>query len=546
MNHFNIFDSMSYKIILTIGILLSFQGNIVLSQIETDFDAFSGSEFLLNPSCSELKIVGADNAAYYATYIKTGMFNSFIHLQKFKRNLRLDKDIELKFKGKHKKQHVLGVCSFKNKLTVLSLVKNDNGMMKLFISSLNKNSLESNDDFKEIANFDKRNYYQYNFRLIPFENSLLVTFYLAEQYKLFDHGFVLVTPELEPKYEQSFKNLYKGEIAFQPLEFDCSDNGDVFVFGKRPLIEKNPNLKMGLTIFSKIKKCAFAVAKFNTRGELNFVQDITFSDYELDSYSFKLIDNQTIISSGFCHKKNEQVSKGSWRNNTKRETRKFKEIGSKNLTNFFFQIDVLTGEVVSKKLNELSTTRKANTSEDLSSKYVAGKASISPEGNVYLTCEKKYYSYVDNTSVDHKGNTQGSFSSTLKSVHILIFNVNSEGEIVGLDKIDRVAVINTKIKNYASLLPVIDSSSVHYVFLDHPKNIGLNAEDTVYSTFSGKEVSLVSCDSKDEYKKMKLKDFSINGYLPFLGLTTYEFDNEILFFFKNRYNYKLGKLKRNI
>ncbi len=461
-----------------------------------------GAEFKESKKERFAGIISTDKTGYYA--IRSKKSTHFLEHYNKKLNKTLFTELNLK-EGKKDKDYEF-TLSLNNKIYVFSSFKNQKLKKKfLFSQSVNKKTLQVNNDLKKIAEIDYSSKSRYksggfSYEVSPDSSKVLIHYGLPykkdENQKI---GFHVLDVSTKQLWAKKMNAPHKSLSNIQDYRVD--NDGNVHILGivyegdtRKYKRRGKPNYHYEIvSYYSK----GTTVKKYPVKIEGKFLTDM----------QIQIGTNQNIICAGFYSSQGTWSVEGTYFLKINKNSRK---IVSKNFKKF--DIDFIT-QNMSVREEKRTKKKKAKGKNVELYEYDLDELIIKPDGSVYLIGEQYYVRVVTTTTTDSNGNTRTTTTYHYYYNDIIVINFSAAGEVKWAEKILKKQHTINDGGFYSSYVACIDGDNIFFVFNDHVKNLYENDKNKYsYFTKSKKSSTLVMVEINNKGQEKKEVVFDAKNY----------------------------------
>lgn len=406
----------------------------------------------------------------------------------------------------------------------------------LFVQSLNKNTLQVNQDLKKIAEIGLvgkgQNNSGYFGSSISTDSTKLLVYYSLPYVKGSNDkfGVSVFDNNMTPLWNQIFELPYRDEL-FEVVDYEIDNNGDFYLLSR-----VYPEKRKGFTRAGQ--KYKYVILTFFDKGEKSMEYPVDVEGKFINEMNIAISEQNDIICAGFYSTSVNNNITGSFflKINNKSNSiveKKFNPFG----------IDFLTQDLTDRQ--EKKVKKKAEKGKDIAMfEYDLRDLIIKSDGGIVLIGEQYYVNVYTTTYTTANG---GMHTTTNYEYHyndIIVVNIKPSGDLEWAEKIPKRQVSTNDHGYYSSFTLAVVGSKLFFVYNDNPKNLKYKNDGVLYSAFlKGTTAFLVSVDGQGRQERYSL--FGLNPseiiILPKYGTQISE--DELIMFGKSGKKQKFAKVK---
>lgn len=491
------------RIILLLTFSLALSSTIIGQEKSNKVNIKWGPEQKESKKSTLSDIIGHDETGFYAlkTQLKNLGFSAIITLEHFNKELEKTKSVEIELKEKKNYKRLEGVYQLNNKLYLLtSIIDKKNKINRLFIETINKQTLQLNNDSKEVASIDyathrKFNAGTFNYKLSRDSSKVLIYYNLPyEKGKKEKFGFQVYDNLLNKLWEKEVELPYLEEL-FEVENYRVTNEGNVYLLGvifkekRRVKRQGEPNYK-------------YQVLSYTNNGNTLTEYPIVVEDHFLTDMIITINENKDIICGGFYSAKGTFTVKGSYFLKIDGKT---KEIKAKSFNEF--GIDFITQNMTERQEKKSKKKAEKGKKPELY-KYYLDEIILKDDGGAVLIGEQFYIVTVTHTYTNPNGGTTTTYTNYYYYNDIIVVNIDSDGNIVWTEKVPKRQRTVNDGGFYSSYTTTVVNDKIYFVFNDNPKNIEYKGEGKIYNFNRSKESLVVIVEMNSEGKQSREALFS--------------------------------------
>ena len=476
---------MKYFICTTL-LILSFSSSLI-GQVKSD-----KVEVLWGPETKEAKrstmgdLIAHDKSGIFVTKNKfKGYFKDYqISIEHLDPNLIKTNSAILNLGEKKNKRTLEHFIHFNDIIYVFSS-KSDNSIKKnyLYVESINKKTLLSNNDLKKISEIDfsgKKKWNNGDFGYSISRDSSKILIYNGLPYDKKEKAKISLTvldSKMDKLWEEKITLPYLDKL-FGVEDYHISNDGNVYLLGKI-YKENRKEYKRGKPNYF------YKILSYKSDSLLNKEFPIDIQEYFISDMKITTDKSENIICAGFYSENSTITIKGSYYltiDGSSKEitTKSFKEFG----------IDFITQNMTKKK--EKKARKRAAKDKGLELyEYDLDNIILKENGGAILVGEQYYVRVVTTTSTDANGNVTTRTTYYYHYNDIIVINISKDGEILWTEKIPKRQVSVNDGGFYSSYTLSIVEDKLYFVFNDNPKNLFYKGEGKLYNFNRARKESLV-------------------------------------------------------
>lgn len=518
-------------------------------QIESKkVDILWGTEQKESKKLTLKSIVGYDNSGIYAIKTKKNA-NSSLTFEHYNNQLNFTKLVELDLKYKKKELDFRFIVQLNNELHLFSSFKNQKLKRNvLFVQSIDKKTLELNQDLRKIAEIDysknsKYNAGHFNYR-ISRDSSKVLIYYISpyDKDEKEQFGFHIFDKNLNQLWEKKVTLHYNDEL-FDVKNYQVDNYGNVHLLGiiipEKIKGQRKERLKYKYQILSylnsgnELKEYPIKIeGKFLTDMQIaiNVDQDIICSGFYSNVY--------TKVHSDVGYSLGSDAITGTYfikiDDDTKEIiTKEFKEFG----------IDFITQNMTKKKKEKVEKKAENGKNTNLY-QYDLKNIKLREDGGAILIGEQYYVKMVESRYTDSKGKTQRTKTYYYYYNDIIVIKISPNGNIEWAEKIPKRQYTVDDGGFYSSFALSVVKDKLYFVFNDHPNNLSYNGEGEPATFNKGRRsiVVLVELDSEGNQTREALFSLKKAEILMLPKICKQISENEMLLFDQRKKIHRFAKI----
>lgn len=480
-------------------------------------------------------IIGHDETGIYAIQQKRkGLYGLYTEtsLEHYNNKMNRTKSVRLDLRAQNKEKDFEFMVHQNDEIYVFSSFKNQKLKQKfLFIQSINKETLQANNDLKKITEVDYSKSSKYNSGNFNYETSrdsskILIHYnspYKKGQNEKF--GFHIFDNTMNELWAKKVTLPYKEEL-FEIKDYKIDNQGNIHILG-RIFKDKRREKRKGKPNYK------YQILSYYNNGNTVKEYPIKIEGKFLTDMQIAIDDKQNLICAGFYSSENTYTIKGSYFLEVDRET---KEIKTKNFNEF--EIDFITQNMSKRKTKK--TKKKASEGKNVELyKYNLDNIIIKDTGGAVLIGEQ-YFINTSTSMSDGKMYTNYHYHYN----DIMVINISSEGKIEWAEKIPKKQVSINDGGFFSSYALSVIKDKLYFVFNDHPKNRSYTGQEKLYTYNkpSKSEVVLVTLNHKGEQTKETLFSVKEKNIISRPSVCEQISENEMILFGQKKKTQRLAKI----
>lgn len=523
------------KLLITINLFL-FLSIIAFGQTKSKrVDILWGPEQKESKRSTLSDFIGNDaNGIYLLSKRGTGLYGlNFVYsIEHFDDKMIKTKSVELELKEQKEREFEFIVYLNNNIYVFSSFINQKIKNNYLFVQSINKETLQPNNDLKMIAEIDysghsKYNSGKFNYKVSSDSSKFLIYYelpYDKNENECF--GFHVFDVSLNKLWEKQIVLPYKDGL-FEVEDFKVDNNGNVHLLGlifqdkRKEKRNGEPNYKYQILSY------------YNNGNDLEEyyiqIEDKFLTDMKIAINN----DDNTIICAGFYSSKGTYSIEGSYFLKIDSQT---KEIISKEFQKF--GIDFITQNMTER--GEKKTKKKVEKGKNIEMfQYDLDNIILKDDGGAILIGEQYYI-----TSHTHSTSNSSYITYYYHYNDIVLINISPEGKIQWTEKIPKRQVTRDDGGFYSSYAVSVVKDKLYFVFNDNPKNLFYKGKGKLYNFNKSKEslVVLVTVESDGTQIKEALFSAKDTKILTRPAVCEQISDNEMIIFGQKRKKHRFAKI----
>jgi hypothetical protein len=382
----------------------------------------------------------------------------------------------------------------------------------LYAQSIDKESLKPKGDFNKIVEVPFESKYKYD--IFPLGLGFAVhrntgsfhIFYSSDSSKL----VVIAKTDLKAKADETFcisvldqnmKVLWSKIVVlpytnklFDVLNFDVSNDGDVYIVGKlynekrKEKVKEKPNYK-------------YQLLHYNATTENDNIIDIDIKDVFINDLKVSVNKNNDVICAGFYSKKGIETVLGTYLTIVDGKTKKIKSEFQQK-----FDFDFVTEKMTDSEIKKAKKL-EAEGEETEMKHFVIRDIIRKNDGGYILTAEQ---------FLDTKANTLNATYTQIYYDDILIVSISKAGGIEWKTKIPKRQFTSAESDNMVSFATVFMNDKLYILFNESNSNITKNRfaktnDLNLYSAMS-KQVQILFCFDMEGNRSSKVFKHKGDGF----------------------------------
>lgn len=470
-------------------------------------------------------IVGYDETGFYALSIKdVGRFslNSTFKLSHFSKNVKLTNEAETELKENKKPMSFEFIVQMDEILYVFSSQEDKKAYTNnLYVQTINKSTLELNNDRRIISEIDYQTNFKYDrgsfdYGLSRDSSKIIIYYNLPYEKKEYEKfGFHILDAGMNEIWSNAIVLPYTDEL-FVIQDYRLDNFGHVHVLGKK-YHEKLKSTRKGEVNYHHL------ILSYYKGEDKPKEYDVKLEDKYLNEMRIEVNDDKEIICAGFYSNIGVLHIDGSFYLKIDNET---KEIVVKNFKEF--SLDFITQNLSDKQ--ESKARKKEAKGKDVELfNYNIDDMVMSDDGSIFLIGEQYYE--IERSSTDADGNTV--YNTYYFYKDIIVVNIDFIGNIVWAEKIGKYQKTRNDGGYYSSYTISVTGDKLYFAFNDHPDNLVVNPKDKDFNKFQGQKnsiVVLVEIDNEGNQKRKSLLSTKDVGVMVRPKVCEQISENELIIF----------------
>lgn len=460
------------------------------SQTHTNKAALQwGNEIELKRRSTLNSVIGKDDSGIYVMVQKIkGVYKFEYTLSRLNNKMNLEKSALIDLSYNQKSMSYEFSLIFNNELYVYTSFVNRKQKVKyLFVQSIDKKTLQSNNDLKKVADFPYKT--KYNPGFFEYEmskdSSKLLVYYDIPSASDEKQNFGLHV------FDESMTELWskKVELPYETDMFDIEDY-QVDMFGNVHLVglyynEKAQKIRNGEVNYS------YRVLSYRDNGDVLKKYRIAIEGKFLTAMNVAINNDKDIICGGF-YSDNDKGNKrgifnidGVFYLKIDNETQKVVKKDMKA-----FSMDFITEGMSERKAEK--TRKKASKNKDRAMlEYELRDIIIRKDGGAVLVGEQFYINVVTYTTTDANGNTSTKTTTYYNYNDIICVEITPQGKIGWTTKIPKYQSTTNDGGFFSSFAISEVGSQLYFIYNDNPKNLYNPKKGKTYNFIPKKESMVV-------------------------------------------------------
>ena len=472
------------------------------SQVKTEkATVLWGPELKESKKSTLSDVIAFDQSGIYVSKFKRkGLAGIEYVLEHFDAKLNKTKSEVLNLGDKKDKRVLEQMIHFNDVLYVFSS-KSLNDIKKniLYVETINKKTLRTNNDLKKISEIDfqdksRRNDGDFMYSVSRDSSKILIYNSLPfEKKENGKFGLHVFDQQLNLLWEDNITLPYEDKL-FGVEDYQVSNEGNVYVLGKI-YNENRKSYKRGKPNFKH------RILSYNPQSNNNKEYPVEIEEHFITDMKIAIDDNENIVCAGFYSELGTMSINGSYFIKIDGDS---KEIITKNFKEF--GLDFITQNMT--KRQEKKTRKKADKNKKVELyEYDLDNIILKEDGGALLIGEQYFVNVVTTPVVDANGVTSYRTTYYYHYNDIIVVNISTEGEILWTEKIPKRQVSSNDGGFYSSYSLGIIEDKLYFIFNDNPKNLFYKGEGKVYK-FTRKESLVVVVELNSDGKQSREALFS--------------------------------------
>jgi hypothetical protein len=513
-------------------LILAGISSISLAQTKSDAVTVQwGDEEKASKRSTLSDIIGYDDTGVYVLKIEYGRMglNSTETIEFYDGDMNFQRELEL--------GDVEFVVYLNNQIFVFSSEKNKKAKKNILYSqSINKKTLQLNNDKKEIAEIDFSEYSRFNAGSFGYQTSrdsskLFVSYNLPYERRGSERfGFHVFDNNLDQIWQKRITLPYTDEL-FSIEDYEVDNDGNVHVIGVA-YKDKRKAKRKGAPNYS------YHILTYENNGIDMSDNIVEVEGKFLTDMKIAVTKDLDILCGGFYSALGTFSIEGSYFLKIDGDSY---EIVSESFEDF--GIDFITQNMSNRQ--ERKAKRKDAKGKDVEMyEYDLDDIILKEDGGAILIGEQYFVNAVTSTSTDSNGNTRTSTTYYYHYNDIIIINIAPDGSIVWTEKIGKVQITTNDHGFFSSYALSVVKDKLYFVFNDNSKNLFYTGEGKLYNIKRGKEslVVLVTLDSEGNQKREALFSMREADILTRPKVCEQISATEMVVFGQYKKSHRLGKI----
>lgn len=469
------------------------------AQITNDnVDILWGKEFKDSKKNSMNDVIATDETGFYTLSSKRGGYsgNETITVSHFNNSANLLQSSEVELVKDKKEMKFEFFVQMQDQLFVFASYA-DKKVKKnyLYVQSMNKKSLQVNNDRKKLAEIPYQNKFfkgagAFNYSMSRDSSKIIVFYFLPyEEYGNEKFGFHVLDSEMNELWSNNITLPYTDEL-FEVKTHLLDNFGNVHVLGKK-YYDKLKDRRKGNPNYNYVVLSYY-------KGESEAREyDVAVKEKFLTEMQFEINLDHELICAGFYSNKGMSGADGCFYLKIDSES---KEIVVENFMEF--DLDFITQNMSDKDENKVRKKEAKGKDAEVYN-YELDELIIGDDGSVFLVGEKYYVT----TSTTTSSNGQTKTSYTYHYDDIIVVRIDFGGNIMWAEKVGKKQKSTNDFGFYSSYTLSVIGDKLYFIFNDHIKNINKKNENDEYEVFRKKKnsaIALVEVNPEGEQKRISL------------------------------------------
>ncbi len=475
------------KVLFLVALSLIAFSNVYSQSKSKDVKVKWGDEMKESKKSSLSDVIGYDASGFYTLSSKSSSIiigqTTSIKLSHFSNDVNLLKETELEIKDNKKDMEFEFIVQMENKLYVFSsLADKKTNKNELFVQTINKKSLELNNDRKKIAEIPYetklyRDRGNFGYTLSSDSSKINVFYNLPyEKNENEKFGFHVLDVQMNEIWSKNIELPYTDEL-FVIYSHILDNDGNVHILGKK-YEDKLKSTRKGEVNYNYI------IISYN-KGESNSREYLVKLDGKyLNEMKIVINDDKEIICAGFYSNTGISGADGCFFLKIDSES---KAIVLKNFKEF--DLDFITQNMSDKEENK--TRKKEAKGKDVELyKYDIDDLIMSDDGSIFLVGEQ-YYVIERTSTTTSNGNTSTKTSYHYYYKDIIVVHIDFQGNIVWAKKVGKAQHTINDNGYFSSYVLSIIGDKLYFIFNDHSENLVGNSKKKELKEFRSKKDAVI-------------------------------------------------------
>ncbi|NQY09468.1 MAG: hypothetical protein HRT71_08130 [Flavobacteriales bacterium] len=524
-------------IITSILTILAFYSNA--QETTKKVDILWGAEEKASRRSTLAGLIGHDKTGIYVLKKqRKGLYGmgSIATIEHYDTKLKKTKSVVLDLEYKGKDREYEGSFHLNENLYIYSSFRNQRLKINfLFVQTLNKETLQLNNDIQKIAeinyeNKNKLNAGRFSFKISRDSTKVLVHYHMPHDKGAKEKlGFHVYDNEMKPIWNKVVTLPYLEEL-FNTMDYEISNTGDIYVLGR---IYKE---KQKLFFYGK-RNFNYHILSYSNTGSVVREYPVKIEGKFLTDMQIAINRDRDIICAGFYSDEGTTSINGSYFLKIGGVS---KEIMAKNFKEF--GMDFITQTMTEKQKKK--TNKKVDKGKSVEMyEYDLNNIILKDDGGAMLIGQQ-FYIKVHTTTSTVNGQTTTTTTYYYYFNDIIVINFSAAGEVLWTEKIAKRQVTTNDGGFWSSYVLSVVGDKLFFVFNDNPKNLFLKPGDRVESFRRGKGsiAVLVELDNEGNQTREALYRASEAGILARPMVCTQISKNEMILFGQKKKIHRFSKI----
>lgn len=434
-------------------------------------------------------IIGIDETGFYTLRYSFSKSTLAI-IEHYNMNMQKTKEFEIPAKQREKKLKLESAFYINETIYLFSsFADKKTKKNKLFVQTIDKETLKPNRDQKVVAEIDfrefsKSNSGNFNFSLSRDSSKLMVYYDMPYVKKDFDKfGFHVFDGNMSEIWNKEVKLPYI-ESLFDIQDYIVDDIGNVYVLGKI-YKDKAKDRRKGKVNYK------YSLLSYEKNTEEADEYKIDVDGKFLSEMKITIGFNGNLICAGFYSDNSSYELKGSYflkiDNKTKQIlTRSFKE----------FDLDFITQNMTERQ--EKKTKKNKSKGRDVEMyEYDIRDIIIKSDGGAIIIGEQYFVRIVTTYTTNASGGMTPHTTYIYHYNDIIVINIDPDGNIIWNQKIAKRQISTDDGGYYSSYILAVSNNKLQFIFNDNIKNLKYTGHGKIYGFANKRKESIVALVTMD-------------------------------------------------
>jgi len=436
-------------------------------------------------------ILGHDESGFYALQTeRKGLFGGSreITIDHYDQNANQLKSVELKLEAGKEDRLYENIIHVNGNMYLFTSYQNQKTKLNsLYVQTIDKSALKSNDDVKKLIDIDysdyrKRNSGNFRFATSRDKSKILVFYNLpfqkGEKEKF---GYCVYDNSMNLLWKKDITLPYNDEL-FDIERLRVDNEGNVYILNT-VYKEKRRKKRNGEPNYQ------YVILSYKNGADVADEYPVNLPGKFLTDMQFTISKNQDIVCAGFYSEVGTFSIKGSYFISIDSKTKEIKSQSHKE-----FSIDVLFENLTERQQKKLEKKIEKGKEVELY-EYDLDDIILRDDGGAMLVGEQYFMNSVTTYQTVYNGTTATTTTVTTYYYNyndIIVVNIDPQGQIDWVTKIPKRQVTTNDGGFYSSYTMSVVNGNLYFLFNDNPENLLEKTNDSKkYKNFSGQKGSIV-------------------------------------------------------